>query len=267
MHTTASDGFFSPSEVVKKSFDAGLRIISITDHDSIDGLKEAKEYAKNLNIDVINGIELSAEFEDKEVHILGYFFDETNSELTLKIDEFKNQRYQRIINFVEKLNQKQISISIDDVLEFSKAGTLGRPHIAQALIKKGYASNFYEVFSKFLGNDSPFYVKKNFLAPETAFDLIHRAGGVCIIAHPGAFSEKALSHFVKSGVDGFEVNHPSLSSEQKKFYHEFVRKNHLIGTGGSDFHGGRRNDEINLGKYYIPAARVELLKQRAMNLN
>ncbi|HRI46813.1 MAG TPA: PHP domain-containing protein, partial [Ignavibacteriaceae bacterium] len=128
MHTTASDGFFSPSEVVKKSFDAGLRIISITDHDSIDGLKEAKEYAKNLNIDVINGIELSAEFEDKEVHILGYFFDETNSEFTLKIDEFKNQRYQRIINFVEKLNQKQISISIDDVLEFSKTGTLGRPH-------------------------------------------------------------------------------------------------------------------------------------------
>lgn len=263
IHTTASDGFYSPQEVIKKAVSAGLNIISITDHDTID---EVKLYADKVGIEVVTGIELSAEFDNREVHILGYFFDHKDKEFLLSIDNFRKSRFERVKKFITKLNEQGIMITLNDVIAKSNSSSLGRPHIAQAIIDKGYAKSFYEVFAKYLGNNSPSFVKKDFLAPETAFELINRAGGISIIAHPGAISEVTVRNFIKSGVNGFEVNHPSHSSLQKKYYSEVITKYNLIGTAGSDFHGGKRSDESNLGNFYLTTTQFNLIRERVHNL-
>ncbi len=267
IHTTASDGYYSPQEVIKKATAAELNIISITDHDTVDAIDEAKYYADKVGIEIITGIELSAEYDNREVHILGYFFDHKDKNFLEAIDNFKKSRFERVLKFITKLNENGIMITIDDVIANSNSSSLGRPHIAQAIISKGYASSFYEVFSKFLGNNSSYYVKKDFLAPETAFELINRAGGISIIAHPGAISESTAKHFIKLGVNGFEVNHPSHSSLQKKYFKDLVMKNNLIATGGSDFHGGKRSDENNLGNYYLSTTEFSFIRDRVRNLN
>jgi hypothetical protein len=266
IHTTASDGFYSPQEVINKAASAGLNIISITDHDTVDAIDEAMYYADKVGIEVITGIELSAEYDNREVHILGYFFDHKDKDFLLAIDTFKKSRFNRVIKFIAKLNEQGIMINLEDVLTNTKSSSLGRPHIAQAIITRGYASSFYEVFAKYLGNNSPAFVKKDFLAPETAFELINRAGGISIIAHPGAISESSVKHFIKLGVNGFEVNHPSHSSLQKKYYSNIVSKHNLIGTSGSDFHGGKRSDETNLGNYFLSPTQFNLIRARVQNL-
>jgi predicted metal-dependent phosphoesterase TrpH len=166
---------------------------------------------------------------------------------------------------VKKLNILGLDITIDDVMLFSKDSAIGRPHIAQALLAKGQVKSFFEAFYKFIGNHAPAYERKVHLSPQSAFKIINDAGGLSFIAHPGNMPEILIKELIDAGVDGIEVIHPSHSPEQVKFYRGIVIEYFLLESGGSDFHGGKREDDENLGKYYTSSKVVDTMRTRLVN--
>ncbi len=251
MHTTYSDGHFSPFELIKKVRDNNINIISITDHDSVNGLEEAIGIGKDLGVEVIPGLEISTDVEDKEVHLLGYFLDINNSELKKYLSFFRDERYQRALRMVKKLNALDLDISIDDVLEVTSSSAIGRPHVAIAMMRKGIVKDYYEAFQKYLRDGAPAYERKIHVSPQSALKIINDAGGLSFIAHPGHLKESILMTLINSGIDGIEVTHPSHNSYQIKFYRGIVNQYCLLESGGSDFHGGEKGDEDNLGRYWL----------------
>lgn len=262
LHTLYSDGVYSPIAVVDKAKEAGLDIISITDHDNLTGIEEAARYGKKIGIEVIPGIEISTDIEDKEIHLLGYFLDLNNDELQKSLIFFREERFFRAKRIIKKLNQMGINLSLESVMEIAKGSAIGRPHIALALMKEGYVGNFYEAFAKFIGNDAPAFEKKIHISPESAVKLINDAGGLTFLAHPANIKEALLYQIIKSGIDGIEVVHPSHSPQQIKNYKGIANEYYLLESGGSDFHGGSRNDEPNLGKYYITEDKIDAMRKR-----
>lgn len=268
IHTTYSDGFCTPKEIVQRANELDLRIISITDHDNLSGIKETQEYAAQYGIEVIPGVELSSDIGDFEVHILGYFLDIDNEELNRYLQFFRDERLKRTERILHKLKLLGVPLVIDDVYELAQNCAVGRPHIAQALVKKGFVDTYQEAFSRFLGNGAPAYEKKIHISPSSAFKIISDAGGLSFIAHPSSIPDNLITDLVKSGVDGIEVVHPSYSPQQKRLFKEIANQYFLLQSGGSDFHGGKRNDDENLGEYYINSDIVEkmrdyLVKNRA----
>ncbi len=261
-HTNHSDGYYSPIELVQKVKKAGLDIISITDHDNLSGIYEAASIGKDLGIEVIPGLEVSSDIADREVHILGYFVDPDNRELERYLKFFREERLKRAIRIVNKLKLLGFSISIEDVLEQSQNSAIGRPHIAQAMLEKGLISNYYEAFNKHIGNNCPAYEKKVHISPQSVVKIISDAGGLSFIAHPGNMPEILLKELIEEGIDGIEVIHPSHNAHQVKFYKGIVNEYFLLESGGSDFHGGKREDESNLGKYYISSISLEAMRNR-----
>jgi hypothetical protein len=262
MHSYYSDGYHSPEKVIEKAKSHGIQILSITDHDSVNGISEATEYAEKFGIEVIPGVEISTDIRDTEVHILGYFVDAKNKDLEHYLNFFREERYKRAIRIVKKLNILDLDITLDDVLVFAKDSAIGRPHIAQALLAKGQVKSFFEAFYKYIGNHAPAYERKVHLSPQSAFKIINDAGGLSFIAHPGNMPEILIKELIDAGVDGIEVIHPSHSPEQVKFYRGIVIEYFLLESGGSDFHGGKREDDENLGKYYTSPKVVDTMRTR-----
>lgn len=262
MHTFHSDGYYSPEKLIEKAKNQGIKILSITDHDSVNGFNEATQYAEKFGIEVIPGVEISTDIRDTEVHILGYFVDPNNKDLEHYLNFFREERHKRAIRMVNKLNILGLDITIDDVLVFAKDSALGRPHIAQALLAKGQVKSFFEAFYKYIGNHAPAYERKVHLSPQSAFKIINDAGGLSFIAHPGNMPEILIKELIDAGVDGIEVIHPSHSPEQVKFYRGIVIEYFLLESGGSDFHGGKREDDENLGKYYTSPKVVDTMRTR-----
>jgi predicted metal-dependent phosphoesterase TrpH len=262
MHTWHSDGFYSPEKLISKANNQGIRILSITDHDSVNGMSEAMECAEKFGIEVIPGVEISTDIRDTEVHILGYFVDPKNKDLEHYLSFFREERYKRAIRMVKKLNILGLDITIDDILVFAKTSAMGRPHIAQALLAKGQVKSFFEAFYKYIGNHAPAYERKVHLSPQSAFKIISDAGGLSFIAHPGNMPEILIKELIDAGVDGIEVIHPSHSPEQVRFYRGIVNEYFLLESGGSDFHGGKREDDENLGKYYTSPKVVDTMRTR-----
>jgi hypothetical protein len=263
-HTTHSDGSCSPKEIVRKAKQASLDIISITDHDNIKGFKEASEEGKELGVEVIPGVEISSEISDREIHILGYFFDPDNLELERYLTFFREERIKRAGRIANKLMNLGFEIHLDEILEKAKKSSVGRPHIAQVMLEKGIVSSYYEAFNKYIGNGSPAFEKKVHLSPQSAFRIINDAGGLSFIAHPGNLPENLLKELIDSGMDGIEVIHPSHSKLQQKFYRGIVNSYFLLECGGSDYHGGKREDETNLGQHYTSTSSVEAMRKRLM---
>ncbi|MGB5288967.1 MAG: PHP domain-containing protein, partial [Ignavibacteriaceae bacterium] len=249
-HTYHSDGFYAPENLLTKAHNRGIKVLSITDHDSMNGISEAIEIAKKFEIEIVPGVEISSDIRDTEVHILGYFVDPNNKELEHYLNFFREERHKRAIRIVKKLNILGLNITIDDVLVFAKNSAIGRPHIAQALLAKGQVKSFFEAFYKYIGNHAPAYERKVHLSPQSAFKIINDAGGLSFIAHPGDMPEILIKELIDAGVDGIEVVHPSHSPEQVRFYRGIVNQYFLLECGGSDFHGGKREDDENLGKYH-----------------
>jgi predicted metal-dependent phosphoesterase TrpH len=262
MHTYYSDGYNTPERLIDKAKNQGIKILSITDHDSVNAISEATEYSKKFGIEVIPGVEISTDIRDTEVHILGYFVDPDNKDLEHYLNFFREERYKRAIRMVKKLNILGLDITIDDVLVFAKNSAMGRPHIAQALLAKGQVKSFFEAFYKYIGNHAPAYERKVHLSPQSAFKIISDAGGLSFIAHPGNMPEILIKELIDAGVDGIEVIHPSHSPEQVKFYRGIVNEYFLLESGGSDFHGGKREDDENLGKYYTSDKVVDTMRTR-----
>jgi predicted metal-dependent phosphoesterase TrpH len=262
MHTNYSDGQHTPEELIVKVKDAGIDVISITDHDTVDGIFEAVEAGKKYGVEVIPGLEISSDIRDREVHILAYFFDPTNKELEEYLRFFRAERIKRAIRIIEKLNALGLSLTLDDVMEIAKNSAVGRPHIAKAMVSKKLVSNYFEAFSKYIGNGCPAYERKVHVSPRSAFKIISDAGGLSFIAHPGPLPDVIMIELIEAGLDGIEVIHPSHLPHQVNHYRGIVNEYFLLESGGSDFHGGERNDYGNLGKYCIAYSKVEAMRKQ-----
>lgn len=262
-HTTHSDGALSPHQLIQKAKSVGLQIISITDHDSVGALEEAVPAGKELGLEVIAGMELSASFDDQEVHILGYFVDYTNSSLLEALAVFREKRRKRAERIVEKLNRMNIPLTLESVLANASGDSIGRPHIANALVNGGHAESYYQAFNKYIGDGRPAYEKKEEFSPEETVRLISGAGGLAFLAHPGrSMNEDLLFRLIKSGLDGIEVIHPSHSPDLVRYYRGIVEEYCLLEGGGSDFHGGAKGDDQIFGRIGIPAEKVRIMQRR-----
>ena len=264
MHTSYSDGFYSPGELIEKVKEAEVDVVSITDHDNLSGIKEATDKGKELGIEVIPGVEISSDSQGKEIHVLGYFVDPENEELERYLKFFREERLKRAERIVNKLNILGLSIELEDVLEFAQNSAVGRPHIAQAMLENELIKNYYEAFNKYIGNDGPAYERKVHISPKSAVKIISDAGGLSFIAHPGYMPESLVKEMITAGIDGIEVIHPSHTKQMTKFYRGIVNEYFLLESGGSDFHGGKREDLRNLGKFYTSYSVVEAMRKRLM---
>lgn len=264
VHTNYSDGKFKPSKMIDLAVERGLDGISITDHDSVDGMKEAIEYGRKYkNFEIIPGIELGCIYNDEEVHILGYYIDYNSKELLKATEQLRKDRIQRGIKIINKLKNLNISISINEVQNLSKEDFIGRVSIARALINKKYVSSISEAFDKYLDKDGPAYVERKTFSIKESIDLIKKAGGVPILAHPGILKEKTIiiDYCIDHGIEGIECIQSKHSKEDENNFKQIAQKNNLLITGGSDCHGEIIDGELLLGKYYV--SEYEVVKLRS----
>ncbi len=240
LHTTFSDGDFSPREVVEAAKQKGLEIIAITDHDECRGFAQVRD---TQGITVLSGIELAARFEG-EAHVLGLGIDWRNEALLKHIESVAALRRDRALSIVKRLQKAGFDITIDDVEELCLADAIGRPHIAAALVKKGYASGVKEAFKAYLSKHTEFYVAFDKISVEEAAALIIKAGGRAVLAHPGLIGEaerkRLLSRLSHMGFWGIEVYHPSHTDGQCLEFESLARREGLFVTAGSDFHGSAK---------------------------
>ncbi len=267
-HTSYSDGTDTPAQLINKALAAGISIIGLTDHDSISGWQEAT-YALRTGISLVPGAEISCQTPDGiSVHILGLLFDSNNSELMNTLEKTRENRHGRMEKIIARINEAGIDITMDDVLEqLSDGATLGRPHLADALVKKGIVASRDEAFTQMLHNNSKYYVSHYSPTPEAAIKLIKAAGGVSVIAHPMAshrgrtISLETFGSIIQAGLDGIEVDHRDHSPEEKSQLIKLANESNLVMTGASDYHG---NGKLNtLGEYTTKPEQWEKLESRS----
>lgn len=262
-HTTHSDGHHSPLELLQKAKEAGVTILGIADHDTVAALDEAMEIGRTVGVEVIPGMELSATYSEGEIHVLGYFMDYRSPVLTEALAIFRQKRLDRVERIVGKLNRLKIPLTVESVLAEATGDSVGRPHIANALVNNGHAATYHQAFSKYIGEGRPAFEKKDEFSPEDTIRLIADAGGLSFLAHPGrSVDENLLHHLIKSGLDGIEVYHPSHTPELVQYYRGIVNEYFLLESGGSDFHGGMKNDDHLLGRVGVPFETVEIMRRR-----
>ena len=264
IHTHFSDSTFSPHEVVLEAHKHGLNCIAITDHDTIDGIHPTRMFADQYGIEVISGVELSSEINNKDVHILGYCFDFENGPLLDQLKSMQQTRIERMKTMIEKLKELGINnIEFGEISALAKSDSLGRPHLASIMLQKGWVKNIREAFDKYLKEGAPAYVRKFKLSPQEAIAMINNAGGVAVLAHP-MFTQvdELIPEFVRSGMRGLEVIYPNVSENVMNFYAQQAKKHHLVVTGGSDAHGEVKVHTY-IGKVKIPYTNVQQLKDMA----
>lgn len=246
-HSTSSDGIYSPSELVDYAIKKGLSGIAITDHDTVNGIEEAiKQASAYKDFIIIPGIELSTEYNNEEVHILGYMIDYKMEYLIKILQDLQDARNNRAIKIIDKLKKLEIKINYKDVIKISGEGAIGRPHIARSLIQKGYVQTIEEAFIKYLAEGALAYVPKQKLTPICAINIIRKAGGFSVVAHPGLLkSTIILNYLIDIGIDGIEVYYSKHTIEQSKKYLELAKKHNLFITGGSDFHYPPKDNRYN----------------------
>ena len=251
-HTTASDGLLSPTELVQLAAQLGLKGIGITDHDTIQGWQEAEEAGANYQIRILKGIELNTNWHGKEVHILGYEVNSSSNYLTDKLRDLCNGREQRLLKILDRLKDQGVNISVNEVQQFAQGESIGRPHIAQALIERGYVRDVKEGFDRYIGIGAPAYIPSYKLTSEEGIHLIREAHGVAVLAHPGVLRlEEGIPDWVKAGLQGIEVRHSQHTPNDEKRYLEIAQEYRLLTTGGSDFHGEAYKPGVNLGGWGV----------------
>ena len=270
LHTTVSDGALRPEELVRAASIAGIQVMAVTDHDSVDGIRDAERAASDLSIQVIPGIEVSAGLDGDDVHVLGYFLDPDDRVLREALSRLQEDRVAQARSMVERLAELGWPLDWDRVMAIAQGGSIGRPHIARALIERGYVGSVDEAFSRFLRRGGPGYVDGQKLLPQEAVSLIKEAGGVPSLAHPiivGASDyrldlDRLLPVMVEAGLEGIEAYYKGYTPEVTAFLFGLASRYRLVPTGGSDFHGGGVVADAELGAVEVPWETVERLRGR-----
>jgi hypothetical protein len=264
-HSTASDGTLPPEEVIAAAQKCGLSALALTDHDTIDGVRAAREAGERAGIRVIAGVELSAFEGEREVHLLALHLSQLES-LEKRLLDLRASRQARAQRIVEKLNSIGIPLSLDEVLRESNGGAVGRPHVARALMARGLVSDFKDAFMRYLGANGSAFVPKDKLSAEDAIAIAHEAGAIAVWAHPGDGGRRErLEPLVAAGLDGIEVRHPSHSSEDTKRLQALADFFNLVPSGGSDWHGSNEGPR-RLGMMNVPKEWLEKQDERVASM-
>jgi predicted metal-dependent phosphoesterase TrpH len=251
-HSTASDGARAPRDVVLEAKRVGLAALALTDHDTLGGIAEATATGAEVGMRVIAGVELSAVEGESETHILGLHLSDPRP-IETSLSALRDMRHSRAERIVIRLNELGVRLEFSAVLEQAAGGAIGRPHVARAMIAEGWAVDLRDAFDRYLGNGRPAFIGKDRLAVTDAIDLIHAAGGLAVLAHPGSSgTRERIEAFAAQGIDGVEVRHPSHSSEDAARLLALVEHFSLVPSGGSDWHGAADGPRT-LGMMRVPA--------------
>jgi 3',5'-nucleoside bisphosphate phosphatase len=266
LHTQASDGDLSPEGIASYAQSAGLDAIALTDHDTIAGTRSSDEMARKYGLRIIPGVEISISYDPGTLHILGYF-PSYPGEFEKILERLQLARVVRLPRIIERLNALGMDISCSDITDISKGGQIGRPHVAKALMKKGYVRDFEEAFARYLGKGKPAYVEKDRMCSGEAIDAIQAAGGLPVLAHPftlglGRDELKAFIQGLKEqGLQGIEIFYPDHTKPQKKLFRELAQELDLVPTGGTDFHSPLPGG-IMPGKFGLDKKSYELFLEK-----
>lgn len=260
-HSTASDGITPPEQVVTAAKEAGVRAIALTDHDTVDGVAAATETGRRVGVRVVAGCELSAYDDTSEVHLLVLHIADLDG-IRPSLAAFRGQRLARAEEIVRRLNARRITITLDDVLRESAGGAVGRPHVARALIQRGYVANLREAFDRYLALGRPGYVPKPRLLLEEAVAIAHRAGALAVWAHPAREGTRdRVQRYAAFGMDGVEVRHPSHTPEDVQRLTQLADDFGLVPSGGSDWHGATEGYRV-LGCMRVPESWLDVQDAR-----
>lgn len=261
-HTTASDGTLTPTKLVALAHQQGLKVLGITDHDTMEGLEEADIAAQGSDLHIIRGIEVNTDWMGKEVHVLGYGLDPQNSTLSTKLRSIQRMRENRIHQILEKLLGLDVPVTFEEVVSYAMGKSIGRPHVAQAMVARGYVRSVKEAFDLYLRMGGLAYVPRYKMEPKEAIQMICLAGGVPVLAHPGNRGlETMLPVWVQYGLRGIEINHPDHTADDTYHYRKLANELGLLTTGGSDYHGPKIKPGIELGLWGMEWADYATLNQ------
>ncbi len=263
-HTTASDGAYAPAELVALAKQHGISLLAITDHDTIEGCAEAIEAGQQHRITVISGIEISALSAHGEVHILGYGIHPQDSATRERIASLRHVRVERAKRMLTRLEALGIHLDFERVRAIAGDGVIGRPHIARAMVEAGFVPSIQAAFDLYLAEGKPAFAPHVGLTPVQAVELIHAAGGVAVLAHPGLYQSKAealMEELLAVRLDGIEAHYPLHTPEQIAHFSAFAHERGLLITGGSDYHGPLAEGAA-LGSVQLPPAELQAFQQR-----
>ena len=254
LHSLYSDGSSTPAELAELAARRKLTAISLTDHDTVDGIAEILTHGRTLGITVLPGLELSATHRELSLHILGYGIDHTSSELKKWLEPLQRSRQERNEKIIAKMRQMGLDVHVDELQVISPCGQTGRPHIARLLLNKGIVDSMGQAFHQYLRRGAPAWFTRFAYSAAESIDMIHRAGGLAVLAHPGQLDPEnkilplLISELVERGLDGLEVHYPAHPPEVQRRLLTLARKYTLVVTGGSDYHGKNRNMSVMAGE-------------------
>ncbi len=266
-HSTFSDGTFTPSQLVKYAEEKGLKAFALTDHDTTEGIKEAKSI--ETNVEVISGVEISTRYDKKEIHIVGLYVNENDADLNKQLKYYREKRVTRNFEILEKLNSLGVDITIDDVKESCTGDVISRAHIAKALVSKGFVGSYTEAFDRYLGDNKCAYVPRETLNYEESMELITKAGGVPVLAHPLLYKmsdtnlENMMVKLRQKGLKAVEVYYSTHSNSDTQHVMAMANRVGLIYSGGSDFHGATKpkiDMGTGMGKLAVPYEILEKIR-------
>lgn len=270
-HTTASDGDLTPAGLVARAAKLAIKVLAVTDHDSTEGVAEALTAGRTHGVEVIPGVEINTDVPKAEVHVLGFFVDHTDENLRSELARLRNGRVGRAKRMAEKLTEMGAPVSFERILAIAGEGSVGRPHVAQALVEAGHVASFAEAFERYIGRNSPAYVDRMKFTPAEACVLIRSAGGVPVLAHPVGFDpagaiktpfdlDAMLPELIAAGLMGLEGYYPGYDAITTEHLLGVARRYGLLVTGGTDFHGPRPN-QPDLGDVYVPMKASRRLRE------
>lgn len=266
LHTRFSDGTYTPLELTLRAKEHGLAAVALTDHDTVEGCAPMALACEGEGIEFIPGAELTAEVDGNELHLIGYLMDTTNRRLLLETAEFQRVRKERIREMVSRLNNLGIPLEADAVFALANCQSPGRPHVGRALVQGGFCATVDEAFERFLKKHRPAWAPKLKISARNAIELIHHAGGVAVMAHPGLNrSDDAIPQMVADGLDGLECYHSKHSASTSLHYVQMAQELGLLVTGGSDCHGMSKGKPL-IGSVKLPYEHVQQLKDKAVQL-
>lgn len=267
LHTNFSDGTYTPEQLAGEAKRFELIAVALTDHDTVEGCARMKAACDERRIEFIPATELTAEINGIELHMLGYFLDVENRKLLGEMARFQEGRQERIREIVARLQKLNLPLEEEDVFAIAKCNSPGRPHVARALIQRKVCGSLDEAFERFLKKNKPAWVPKQKISALAAIELIHEAGGLAVLAHPGlARAEEAIPDLIRAGIDGIECFHTKHSGSASEYYVSVAEEHDLLITGGSDCHGMNKGKPL-IGSVKLPYAYVRQLKKRLPSEN